>query len=504
MCEQLYLTDDRLLFDKIRGGNAKAFEYAFRKFSPRLEAFAQKYTNDTNEAEDIVQDVFLKLWERRELLDNISLTSFLFMMVRNSCLNYLKHRQIADTVQQRIPDTETAERLYAADFVPDPSSLLIQKELSDSIDQIMEELPPKCKEAFVLSRLNGLKNREIAEHMAITEKVMENKRFEHIITRYLKGKATPEEEAELLQAIHASKEWEAAFRKRTAEWNPLEETEADPETDRKWNRIASIITPSESQSQTEEAPVISLVSTSSRRIWFSIAAVVLLLLVSGVTVYFLNQGGKAGTGNAEWQTIIAAQEDRSILLPDGSSVYLRENSELSYPEVFASSVREVKIKGEAFFEVTPNSEQPFIVDASGLSVKVLGTSFSVQTSDQGNEISVILVEGKVSLNNAHEKELVQLHPNQKADYFVNDEHYTVTEVDSERLTSWRKGIIFYDNASLDEIVRLIEQTYKVSLMYTRPENDDQRFSGAFLKTQKLETVLQQTNKLTGTNLILIQ
>ena len=125
---------------------------------------------------------------------------------------------------------------------------------------------------------------------------MENKRFEHIITRYLKGKATPEEEAELLQAIHASKEWEAAFRKRTAEWNPLEETEADPETDRKWNRIASIITPSESQSQTEEAPVISLVSTSSRRIWFSIAAVVLLLLVSGVTVYFLNQGGKAGTG----------------------------------------------------------------------------------------------------------------------------------------------------------------------------------------------------------------
>ena len=61
---------------------------------------------------------------------------------------------------------------------------------------------------------------------------MENKRFEHIITRYLKGKATPEEEAELLQAIHASKEWEAAFRKRTAEWNPLEETEADPETDR--------------------------------------------------------------------------------------------------------------------------------------------------------------------------------------------------------------------------------------------------------------------------------
>ena len=63
--------------------------------------------------------------------------------------------------------------------------------------------------------------------------------------------------------------------------------------------------------------------------------------------------GKAGTGNAEWQTIIAAQEDRSILLPDGSSVYLRENSELSYPEVFASSVREVKIKEKPFLRSLP-------------------------------------------------------------------------------------------------------------------------------------------------------
>lgn len=123
---------------------------------------------------------------------------------------------------------------------------------------------------------------------------MENKRFEHIITRYLKGKATPEEEAELLQAIHASKEWEAAFRKRTAEWNPLEETEADPETDRKWNRIASIITPSESQSQTEEAPVISLVSTSSRRIWFSIAAVVLLSACIRSYRLFLESRRKSG------------------------------------------------------------------------------------------------------------------------------------------------------------------------------------------------------------------
>lgn len=190
MCAQLYQEDDRLLFDKIRGGDMKAFEYAFRKFAPRLEAFARKYTADTDEAEDIVQDVFLKLWERRELLENISLTSFLFMMVKNSSLNYLKHRQIADSVEQRIPDTGIVEHLYAADFAADPSSMLMQKELSDSIDRIMEELPPKCKEAFVLSRLRGFRNREIAVQMGITEKVVEKhitralKRFREGLRRY--------------------------------------------------------------------------------------------------------------------------------------------------------------------------------------------------------------------------------------------------------------------------------------------------------------------------------
>lgn len=181
-----YQTDDKLLFDKIRSGDTRAFEFAFRKFAPRLEAFAWKYTTDRDEAEDITQEAFLKLWERRELLENISLTSFLFMLVRNGCLNYLKHRQVADTIEQRVPDTEMAERLYATDFVPDPSSLLMQKELSGSIDHIMEELPLKCKEAFVLSRLSGLKNREIATRMNITEKVVE-KHITRALKRFREG-----------------------------------------------------------------------------------------------------------------------------------------------------------------------------------------------------------------------------------------------------------------------------------------------------------------------------
>lgn len=179
-------TDDRLLFEKIRSGDTRAFEQVFRKYAPRLEAFARKYTSDATEAEDMVQNAFLKLWERREWLENISLASFLFMLTKNNCLNYLKHRQITDTVEQRISDVGMVEQLYVIDFISDPSTQLQHKELSQTIDRIMDELPPKCQEAFRLSRLYGLKNREIASKMNITEKVVE-KHITRALKRFSEG-----------------------------------------------------------------------------------------------------------------------------------------------------------------------------------------------------------------------------------------------------------------------------------------------------------------------------
>lgn len=321
---------------------------------------------------------------------------------------------------------------------------------------------------------------------------MDNKRFEHLTDTYLRGKAAVSEEAELLQAIQTSKEQELLFRNRSEEWNPLEDAEPDPDIDRQWERISTII-----------APPLRPSIAPRRTIWFSIAAAVALLIISGISFYMRKQS-PAGRSETDWQTILAQGEDRPFVLPDGSSVYLCEGSELSYPKVFASQRREVSIRGEAFFEVTHRADQPFVVNASGLSVTVLGTAFSVQTADNGNEVSVILVEGKVRLADARQQELGDLYPNQKADYSVKDNHYAVSEVDAERLTSWRKGIISYDNASIEEIVQLIEKNYNITLTYEPAEEKGERYSGAFLKRQKLETILEQTRKLTGIKLTVAQ
>lgn len=319
---------------------------------------------------------------------------------------------------------------------------------------------------------------------------MDIERFEYIIARYLRGAATREEECELLSAIRSSEELHTAFRKQTATWRPNEPT--DVEADRKWARIAAVI-----------APVAELAGRNMKRrmMKYSIAAAILLLCLSGATLLFLKQADSSSIpANGEWLTIVAQADDQTCVLPDGTSVFLRKGASLGYPAVFYSASRNVSICGEAFFDVTPDPEKPFVVDASELFVEVLGTSFSVSTSGAVGTIAVTLVEGSVCLSNVSQKELVRLEPNQKAEYSVGSGLCTVSEVDSERLTSWRKGIIAYDNASLHEIVRLIEQTYDVSLLYAKSSDDTQRFSGAFLKTQKLDIVLDQTSKLTGTKL----
>lgn len=318
---------------------------------------------------------------------------------------------------------------------------------------------------------------------------MDRKRLEYITTRYLEGKALPEEEEELLRTIESSPDQDEAFRRQTAEWNPLDRP--DLRMEQKWNRLSGLIS-GENEMERPAAPFLFIPHTRFIRI---AAAVAIICLVSLMAYWFTSTSSDSALS---WQTLTAEGTDRSLTLPDGSSVFLREGATLTYPTVFPTASRDVRLAGEAFFDIVPNAQQPFTVEAGGLYVRVLGTSFSVRAAEPTDTVSVILVEGKVGLNDRNRKEIVRLSPDQKADYSLKNGRYTVATVDSKRLTSWRKGVIAYENASLPEIVRLIEQTYHVSITYQ--EDTTQRFSGAFLKRQPLETVLEQTEKLTGTPL----
>ncbi|MFC2137876.1 RNA polymerase sigma-70 factor [Bacteroidota bacterium] len=161
------------LFIKSQLGDKQAFELLFKKLFPRLNDYARKLVKDDQLAQDLVQEVFIKLWEKRALIKPINIESFLFKALKNQCINHLKYIQFIDNRKVNLIKIKGFEELYRIDFIRDEPYQLIEKELQFEIDKLINSLPKRCKEVFMMSRYEGLKNREIAEKLGIHIKNVE-------------------------------------------------------------------------------------------------------------------------------------------------------------------------------------------------------------------------------------------------------------------------------------------------------------------------------------------
>lgn len=160
---------DKDLLDELKKGNHQAFEYLFKNYYPRLLGYAVRFVENEEMARDIVQECFIKFWDKRALLEAVSVTSLLFAMVRNGCLNYLKHMAVVEKHQiEYLASIGGEERLYYADFVLNADGKLLYDELQEQIKLVIDRLPDRCRKVFLLSRFEGLKNREIAEMLEIS------------------------------------------------------------------------------------------------------------------------------------------------------------------------------------------------------------------------------------------------------------------------------------------------------------------------------------------------
>jgi len=312
---------------------------------------------------------------------------------------------------------------------------------------------------------------------------MNREQFLHITHRYLLGTLTEKEEKELLKTIESSEEYKTLFKQETAGWTPPEN---DSVYNEKWKRLVSTVRPL-------ERPEIQRYTLSR---YTRVAAVAAIFIVGGLLTYWLSYTHPADEAY-EWVTLMAETDDQTVWLPDSSSVYVRKGSQLTYFRTPAVEERIVRLEGEAFFDVRPDTHKPFRVEAGELHVTVSGTSFSVDTRSREEYISVILVEGKVGLYNKLKEQLGTLAPGQQADFSLRNGNCTISEVDSERMTRWRKGIIEYENIPIEAIMELLSTHYATSFEWELPDNREERFSGAFLKTQPLPTVIEQIEKLTG-------
>ena len=158
---------DNEIIGRIRQGDIKQFEALFRSSYASLVKYAKTLIKDHDTAEEIVQELFFRLWQNKEKIQIVSsLNGYLFRSVHNRCLHYIEHLKVVERHEQEI----SFEHSSGAES---PAEVLQYKELQAKIARTIEKLPERCGQIFCMNRFEGLKYSEIAEKLSVSVKTVE-------------------------------------------------------------------------------------------------------------------------------------------------------------------------------------------------------------------------------------------------------------------------------------------------------------------------------------------
>jgi RNA polymerase sigma-70 factor, ECF subfamily len=159
---------------EIKNGNPDAFRKVFRLLYPRLKGYCKLFIFEEYVVEDIIQETFISLWEKRGTIDILkTIESLIFVMVRNRCFNYLKTKQL-ELGRISVDDLRTPELqyLYQLDLTGKEEKSM-EEMLIMSLQQEVEKLPSKMKAVFIKCKIEGRKQKEVAEELGISLKMVE-------------------------------------------------------------------------------------------------------------------------------------------------------------------------------------------------------------------------------------------------------------------------------------------------------------------------------------------
>ena len=160
------ILDKEDLIERLRKGDEAAFDTIFRAWYPSLVRVAESLVRSRAVAEEVVQDVMLELWKRREnIATDSSPQAYLFQSTRNRSLNYLRHQRVEREAEPQLSRDEGVDSTA--------HSLMVEEEIHVAMRRAVDRLPVRCREVFDLSRTHGLKYSEIAEVLGISIKTVE-------------------------------------------------------------------------------------------------------------------------------------------------------------------------------------------------------------------------------------------------------------------------------------------------------------------------------------------
>ena len=160
--------------NSLKKGDPSAFKDVFRLLYPRLKGYCKLFITDDNKVEDLIQETFIALWEKRNSIKpDRSIESYLFVILRNNCLNYLRNEKLEkNTSFVNIEEVSELQYLYQIDLLGKEEKSL-EEQLVESFQEAVDELPDKMRQVFTLCKIEGRKQKEVAKEMGISIKMVE-------------------------------------------------------------------------------------------------------------------------------------------------------------------------------------------------------------------------------------------------------------------------------------------------------------------------------------------
>lgn len=311
-----------------------------------------------------------------------------------------------------------------------------------------------------------------------------------IIAKYFAGECTNNEKQELEAWKKASTSNFETFELMKKTWSDIPPPTYEPDIEKALEKV------------TAKLPAQKRKNTLLNSGWIRIAAA----LIVGLGLFGLYFKFQSDT-----KSIVTALGDSplEIVLPDNSKVVLSQNSELKYPKHFRGKHRLVQFTGEAFFEITPNSEKPFIIESAFTRTKVVGTAFNLKAYKTDTVIEVFVTEGVVAFHSKTETKHNQVLVGVGEVGKLNVKNHTLTkEINRDKnFMAWRDGKLIFENEALGDALKTLSVYYGKT--FAAPESlDTLKFNGYFdnMSVQEakeyMETLLDVSIDDTNNQLVL--
>jgi transmembrane sensor len=294
----------------------------------------------------------------------------------------------------------------------------------------------------------------------------------NLLAKHFAGEANERETDAISQWYNLKPENRTLYNNLKSDLMLIDKMNKQFNVDNAWEKLHDRITAHENVSE----PAETMLKTQKFRLFFTpvrIAAALFSIALIGASLVFI-------TVKFRNNTVVTSSVDKitNIKLPDGSSVYLNTDTKLSYSKKFNHKTREITLDGEAYFEVSPNKNRPFLIYADNACIRIVGTSFNVDTKETYQQVEVYVSTGIVELSEANNRDNgIVLKPGYLGT--LNQNGLKSIKADNENSIAWKtRNMNFYDT-QLSEVAKVLNDVYKVTILFSEQDMDTTRITGVY-------------------------